>query len=327
MIDIPIKTRTRIIVDFVKGMKAEDISFSERVPLDSVLNTIKEWEEGYLNVNIGNDIPPEIRDLAAMMRDKNLSVQDILEGYSFYEIFRDKEREKVIRIVDEIYGLSDTERKKFIDTALRIISYKKYDNIDFTEIPRALEDMVYRGKELNREIKSREIRLLELQKEIEDIKGSIERMRSENDALKRENDLSRYLRERTSGNEESIKKTVDALLHAGFSPDAIKEVSLHIDSIKGRGLTVEQFLKISKYFEELMALGLKVQTMEDLLYRVKESGMDIEEYLNERYAYVKDKKAYINSVKELVETHKKLEKDLRLIEEEIQRRKNKLEKT
>jgi len=327
MSEIPLKTKTRIIIDFVKGMRAEDISFNERIPLDSVNRTIREWEEGYLNVNIGNDIPSEIKEIAALMRDKNLTVQDILEGYSFYEIFRDKEREKVMRIVDEIYGLNDSERRKFMDTAMRIISYRKYDNIDFTEIPKALEDMVYRGKELNREIRSRELHLLDLKKQIGDIERQLSEMNKERDELTKEISMLKFLRENVGGDDESIRNAVEGLKHSGFSAESIREISEYIVAIKGRGMNIEQFLRITKYFDELMKLGLSVQMMEDLLERVKESGMDIDDYLNERYAYVRDKSAYVKSVKELVDVHKKLEKDIKLMEEEIQKRKNKLERS
>jgi len=326
MNEIPLKTRTKIIVDFVKGMRAEDISFNERIPLDSVKNAIKEWEDGYLNVNIGNDVPTEIKDIAAMMRDNNLTVQDILEGYSYYEIFKDKEREKVIRIVDEIYGMNDSERRKFIDTAMRIISYRKYDNIDFTEIPKALEDMVYRGKEINREIKSREFHLLDLNKQIQDIEGQLKDMNKERDELAKEINLLKFLRENVGGDDDSVKNTIESLKHSGFDAESIRELSEYIVAIKGRGMNIEQFLKITRYFDDLMKLGLNVQMMEDLLDRVKESGMDIDDYLNERYAYVRDKSAYMKSVKELVDVHKKLEKDIKVLEEEIQKRKNKIER-
>lgn len=326
MNEIPFKARTKIIIDFVKGMRAEDISFNERIPLDSVKNTIKEWEDGYLNVNIGNDVPTEIKDIAAMMRDNNLTVQDILEGYSYYEIFKDKERDKVIRIVDEIYGMNDLDRKKFIDTAMRIISYRKYDNIDFTEIPKALEDMVYRGKEINREIKSREFHLLDLNKQIQYIEGKLKDMNNEMDKLSKEINLLKFLRENVGKDDDSIKNTIESLKHSGFDAESIREISGYIVAIKGRGMSIEQFLKIAKYFDDLMKLGLSVQMMEDLLDRVKESGMDIDDYLNERYSYIKDKSAYMKSVKELVDVHKKLEKDIKVLEEEIQKRKNKIER-
>ncbi len=326
MNDLPLKTKVKIITDFVKGTKVEDISFNERISMDLVIRTIKDWEGGFLDVNLGNDIPPEIKEIASMMRDHTLTVQDVLEGYTFYEIFKDKDKEKVIRIVEEIYGLNEKEREKFIETALKIISYKKYDNIEFTEIPKALEDMVYRGKELNKDIKSKEINILELKNQIENARSNLSKLEQEKENLAKELELSSYIKERIDGNEENVKKVIDLISYSGFNADKIKEISNEIASIKNRGLSVDQFLKISRYFEELMNLGLKVQMMEDLLYRLKDSGMDIDDYLNERFQYVKDKKAYLNSLKELMETHKKLEKDLRLLEEEIQRRKNKLDK-
>lgn len=326
MNDIPLKTKSRIIVQFIKGVRAEDISFSERVTLDAVLSTIREWEEGFLNVNIGNDIPAEIKELAAVMRDERLTVQDLLEGYAYYEIFREREKVSVLRIIDEIYAMNENERKKFIEVAMKMISFRKYENIEFTDIPKALEDMVYRGKELNRDIKSREIALLELTKRKEEMESEIRNMGAEMERMRREVETARFLKERLNAGDDEIRSIVDGLLHAGFSRENIVEISQEISLVKSRGFTVEQFLKVARYYDDLLKLGLKVSAMEDLADRVRESGMDIDDYLNERYAYVRDKNAYIRAVKELADTHRRLEKDLKALEEEIQKKRNRLEK-
>ncbi|MEM4118534.1 MAG: hypothetical protein QXR75_01120, partial [Thermoplasmatales archaeon] len=88
--------------------------------------------------------------------------------------------------------------------------------------------------------------------------------------------------------------------------------------------TIDQFLKVHRYFEELMGLGLTVQTMQRILNDVKQYEVDIDEYLNERAMYVKDKIAYLKSLKELVEAHKRAEKQIKNLDEELERKKLKL---
>ena len=115
--------------------------------------------------------------------------------------------------------------------------------------------------------------------------------------------------------------------HSNFDVKKIVEISSQIALIRGRDMTVDQFLKVSRYFEELMNLGLSVPTMEKILDNVKEDGVTIDEYLNERAAYVRDKLAYLKSLKELMEAHKRAEKQMKQINEEIALKKLKLERT
>jgi hypothetical protein len=211
-----------------------------------------------------------------------------------------------------------------------MISFAKYANVEYVDIPKALDDMVEKGKELNREIKSKEIMNLELSERISRIRRELENMEEEKKGLERELAFSAYLKRELKVAEEdenAIKNAIEGLKHSNYDVEKIKEVSSQIAQIAKRELSVDQFLKISRYFEELMNLGLTVPTMEKILETVKEDGVTIDEYLNERAMYVRDKLAYLKSLKELMEAHKRAEKQMKQINEEIALKKLKLERT
>ena len=330
MSSVPLKTKNRVIVKFVNGRKLEDISLEERISLSSVEEVIEEWKQGYINMDLGNDIAQELKELAFLIRDKDITPHDIVEGYQYYEIFKDKDREKIIRIVNEIYSLGDEMGSKFVKTAEKMMNLSKYGNIEYVDIPKALDDMVERGKELNREIKSKEIQSLELTERLGRLRKELEEVEEKKKSLEKEIAFSSYLKQELSGGEEdenAIRNTIEGLKHSNFEVKKIVEISSQIALIKRRDMTVDQFLKVSRYFEELMNLGLSVPTMEKILDNVKEDGVTIDEYLNERAAYVRDKLAYLKSLKELMEAHKRAEKQMRQINEEIALKKLKLERT
>ena len=330
MSSVPLKTKNRVIVKFVNGRKLEDISLEERISLSSVEEVIEEWKQGYINMDLGNDIAQELKELAFLIRDKDITPHDIVEGYQYYEIFKDKDREKIIRIVNEIYSLGDEMGSKFVKTAEKMMNLSKYGNIEYVDIPKALDDMVERGKELNREIKSKEIQSLELTERLGRLRRELEEVEDKKKSLEKEIVFSSYLKQELSGGEEdenAIRNTIEGLKHSNFEVKKIVEISSQIAIIKRRDMTVDQFLKVSRYFEELMNLGLSVPTMEKILDNVKEDGVTIDEYLNERAAYVRDKLAYLKSLKELMEAHKRAEKQMRQINEEIALKKLKLERT
>ncbi|MCL4333792.1 MAG: hypothetical protein M1290_05705 [Candidatus Thermoplasmatota archaeon] len=330
MSSVPIKTKNRVIVKFVNGSKLEDISLEERISLNSVEEILEEWKQGYINMDLGNDIAQELKELAFLIRDKEITPHDLVEGYQYYGIFKDKEREKVIGIVNQIYSMDDVKRSQFIKTAEKMISFAKYANVEYVDIPKALDDMVEKGKELNREIKSKEIMNLELSERISRIRRELENMEEEKKGLERELAFSAYLKRELKVAEEdenAIKNAIEGLKHSNYDVEKIKEVSSQIAQIAKRELSVDQFLKISRYFEELMNLGLTVPTMEKILETVKEDGVTIDEYLNERAMYVRDKLAYLKSLKELMEAHKRAEKQMKQINEEIALKKLKLERT
>jgi hypothetical protein len=324
---IPIKTKNRVIVKFINGRKLEDISLEERISLSSVEEVIAEWKQGYVSIDLGNEIAQEMKDLALMLRDKEITVQDLIEGYYYYNIFKGKERDGVIEIVNEIYSMDSEKRQQFIRTVEKMMNLSRYRNIEYAEIPKAIEDMVERGRELNRELKSKEIQNLEVAERLTRLKKEIEELEEEKKNFSKEIAFSKYLAlelPRGVEDENALKNVIESIKYTGFDAKKIQEVADEIVLIKRRDMGIDQFLKVSKYFEELMQLGLTVPMVEKLLDNVKGYGMDIDEYLNERSQYVRDKIAYTKSLKELIETHKKAEKQIRALNEEIALKKLKL---
>ena len=330
MSPVPIKTKNRVIVKFINGRELKDISLEERISLASVEEVIEEWKQGYINMDFGNDVAQELKDLALLIRDKEITPHDLVEGYQYYGIFKDKDKDSIIKIVNEIYSLDETKRESFIKTAEKMMKLAKYNNVDYVEIPKAVDDMVERGKELNREIKSKEIQNLELSERLSKLREELESIGEERKGLAKEIAFANYLRQelpRGGEDEIAIKHAVEGLKLANFDAKRIEEISAQISLIGKRDLSVEQFLKISRYFEELMNLGLSVPTMEKILSNVKEDGVTVDEYLNERAVYVRDKLAYMKSLKDLIEAHKRAEKQIKQINEEIALKKLKLERT
>ena len=330
MSSVPIKTQNRVIVKFINGRKLEDISLEEKISLSTVEEVIEEWRQGYINMDLGNEIAKELKELAFLIRDKEITPHDLVEGYQYYGIFKDKDREKIIGIVNKIYSMSEEKREQFMKTAEKMMKLAKYDNIDYVEIPKAIEEMVERGKELNREIKSKEIQNLELSERLSKVRNELESIEEQNKNFSRQLAFSNYLKRelpRESEDENAIKNVIEGLKHSNYDVAKIQEISAQIALIGKRDLSIDQFLKISRYFEELMNLGLTVPTMEKILDTVKEDGVTIDEYLNERTAYVRDKLAYLKSLKELMDAHKRAEKQMKQINEEIALRKLKLERT
>jgi hypothetical protein len=330
MSPVPIKTKNRVIVKFINGRELKDISLEERISLASVEEVIEEWKQGYINMDFGNDVAQELKDLALLIRDKEITPHDLVEGYQYYGIFKDKDKDSIIKIVNEIYSLDETKRESFIKTAEKMMKLAKYNNVDYVEIPKAVDDMVERGKELNREIKSKEIQNLELSERLSKLREEMENIGEERKGLAKEIAFANYLRQelpRGAEDEIAIKHAVEGLKLANFDAKRIEEISAQISLIGKRDLSVEQFLKISRYFEELMNLGLSVPTMEKILSNVKEDGVTVDEYLNERAVYVRDKLAYMKSLKDLIEAHKRAEKQIKQINEEIALKKLKLERT
>lgn len=329
MSSVPLKTKNKVIVDFINGRKFEDISLEERISYNSVEEIVKEWKEGYLNIDLGNDIAQELKDLAFLAREKEITVQDIIEGYQYYTIFKDKEKEKVLRIVNEIYAMDEEKRKSFFSTAEKMMELVRYKNIEYVEIPKAIEDMVKKGKEIKKEIKANEIINLDKLRDLDSMKEEIKKLEQEKKSLEQEISFSKYLKKVLSKgkeDEEAMKDFIESAKHSDFSLKKAEEAASQISLLKKREIEMDQFLKISKYFEELMNLGLTVAMMEKLLNEVNKYDEEIDDYLNERSIYMRDKSAYARSVKELMDTHKKLEKQVKSLEDEIGKKKLKLQR-
>ncbi|MEM0447754.1 MAG: hypothetical protein QXT71_04290 [Thermoplasmata archaeon] len=80
MREISLKTKNKFIVNFVNGKSVNDISLKLKISIDEINGIIEEWTGGYLNIELDKEIPGEIKELAELMRDHKLSIQNLIEG-------------------------------------------------------------------------------------------------------------------------------------------------------------------------------------------------------------------------------------------------------
>ncbi len=79
MSNVPLKTKSKIIVKFINGESANDISIELKISINQVNEIIEEWKRGYFNIEFDKEIPGEMRELADLMRDKELTIQNLLK--------------------------------------------------------------------------------------------------------------------------------------------------------------------------------------------------------------------------------------------------------
>ncbi|MCL4446925.1 MAG: hypothetical protein M0Z77_04005 [Thermoplasmatales archaeon] len=327
MSSISLKTKNRVIVKFINGSEPSDISVEEGISLNSVEEVIGDWRKGYLTGSKIEDIGQELNELVQMLKEKELTVHDLLDGFHYYSIFKGKEKERVLAIVNEIYSMDQNERDQFTKTAEKMMNFSRYGRIDYIDIPKAIEEMVEKGKEIRKKLQDSEKKEKELKEILESLKTEIDEMEGVKEELAKQINLSNYLNEelsRTDSDGKAVKTVIQAIKQAGFSGDKLVDVSNEIIRLKSEGMSVDQFLKLSKYFEELNNLGLTIPMIRELEGNLKEYGMDIYRYLNERASYVRDKAAYIRSVKDLADTQKKAEKQIAELDREIAKKRSKL---
>jgi hypothetical protein len=313
MTEISLKIKNKIIVDFINGKSVNEISLELKISIDIINNIIEEWKNGYLTIPLDKEIPTEIKELAELMRDKELTIQDLIEGYYYYTIFKDMKKEKVLKVLKQIYSFEESERDKLLNTAEKMLKFSKYENIDYVSIPDAIEKMVEHGKALNHEIKEKENKLNLLKTEVAELDLKKEK-------LEKETEFSSYLRDTLSKNnidEKKIKDFLEALITAGLDIKHWEDMSSELKAIRNQNMSIEQFLKVSKYFVDVMEQGMTISMVKDLQERLKERNIEIEEYLNERYDFVKDKIVYLREIVELRKEHKALENRIKDMKSEI----------
>lgn len=320
MSEISLKTKNKIIVNFVNGKSVNDISIELKIPIDEINTVIEEWKGGYLNIELDKEIPGEIKELAELMRDKELSIQNLIEGYFYYSIFSGMDKEKILLLLKQVYDYNEGEREKLLNTAEKMIKFSKYENIDFVDIPDAIEKMVEKGKTLNSQLKKLEAQKLEKEEVLKTINTNIEELSSKLQEMKNELSLAEYLKSKLSEyniEESKIRDFLDAMFTAGLDTKNWEELASELKVIKSKNMSIDQFLKVSRYFEELMEHQFTLTMIKELDEKLKESNIGIEEYLNERYDYVRDKIGYIKSMIELKKEHKALENRIRDMNTEI----------
>ena len=84
---------------------------------------------------------------------------------------------------------------------------------------------------------------------------NIEELRSKLQDLKNETDLAEYLKTRLSEFEieaSKIRDFLDTMLAAGLDTKNWEELATELKVLKSKNMNIDQFLKVSRYFEDLM---------------------------------------------------------------------------
>ena len=121
--------------------------------------------------------------------------------------------------------------------------------------------------------------------------------------------IGEYLKNKFSEykiDESNIRDFADAIFSSGLDIKNWEEIGSALKAIRNRNMSVDQFLKVSKYFEELMEHQFTLTTVKEL-----------NEYLNERYEYVSEKISYLKGIIELKKEYKALENKIRSMNSEL----------
>ena len=165
------------------------------------------------------------------------------------------DKEKILLLLKQIYGFDQKNREKLLNTAEKMIKFSKYENIDFVDIPDAIEKMVEKGRLLNHQLKELEVQKLEKEEALKSLNTNIEELRSKLQDLKNETNLAEYLKTRLSEYEieaSKIRDFLDTMLAAGLDTKNWEELATELKVLKSKNMNIDQFLKVSRYFEDLM---------------------------------------------------------------------------
>ncbi len=321
MENLPLKSRKKIIIDYLNDVPPEKIASELKISVEEVKNSIEEWKNGYISIFTNElEISDELKELAKLMKSKEITVEDLIQGYMFNQIFRDLDREKTLKIVRELSAMDENDREEFLRTAEKMIKFSKYKNVNYTDIPDALENMVSRGRELNNELKEKELLLKKLNENIEKLEQRIKNLNDEEKYLSREIEFAKNIREYLNMyrlDEKRVGEFFQLLSETDFSLDRWEEIYNAIKLLKTKNMDVENFTKLSDYLVKLLDLGLSTMFLKNLEEELEKESMSIDDFIDEIEDYIKNKIAYKKEIEELKKEHKNLENQIRSMRSEI----------
>lgn len=321
MENVSLKNRKKIIIDYLNDVPPEKIASEIRISVDDVKNVLDEWKNGYISVFTNElEISDELKELAKMMKSKDISLEDLLQGYIYSQIFKDLDRDKTLKVIRELSGMNEDKRLEFVNTAEKMLKFSKYKNVNYVDIPDALESMVNRGKEINSELKEKEMLLRKLKGDIEIAEQNIKRLDEEERKLINEIEFSKniknYMRE-FKLDEKRIREFFELLSETGYSLEKWEEIYATIKALKTKNMDVENFMKLSNYLTELMNLGFTTSFLKGLEEELEKQSMNVGQFIDEIEDYIRNKIAYQKEIEELRKEHKALEKEIRSMRSEI----------
>ncbi len=318
---IPIDTKKYIIIAYLDDQPPKKIASDLHVSIDDVSAVIEEWKGGYITIfKNETEIAEELKSLARFIKAKNLSLEDLVQGYFYYSIFQDLDKTRVIKLINELKNIPDDKRAEFYSMAERLLNFSKYKNIDFVQIPAALDEMVEKGKSLNIEIKEQDRKLSSLKKEIELLEQERTKIGEDVKKLYDELNFAKNFKEnmaRLNVSESKLAEFMETIVHSKYNIEYLESLYSAIKNMRLRNMDVDQFLKITDYLEALSQLGLSVSFLKSLKEGLEAQDIDFETYIEESNKYIKSKINYLKEIEDLKKQHKDLENQIRAMRSEI----------
>jgi DNA repair exonuclease SbcCD ATPase subunit len=318
---ITIDTKKYIILAYLDDQPPKKIASDLHVNLEDVSAVIEEWKGGYITIfKNETEIAEELKSLARLMKSKSLTLEDLTLGYFYYTIFQDLDKTRVIKLINELKNMPEEKRNELYSMSERLLNFSKYKNIDFVQIPAALDEMVEKGKGLNKEIKEKESKLSALKKEIELQEQERAKLGEEVKKLYEELNFAKNFKEnmaRLNVSESKLAEFMETIVHSKYNIEYLESLYSAIKNMRLRYMDVDQFLKITDYLEALSKLGFSVSFLKSMKEELEAQDIDFETYIEDANKYIKSKMNYLKEIEELKKEHKNLENQIRAMRSEI----------
>lgn len=321
MEDLPLKIKKRIVIGYLENEPVENLSQELKLSTTKIEEIINEWKNGYLSIyNNDYEIADEIKEIAKMMKEKEITIPDLIQGYLYSQIFSMKDKDRIIKIVKSLDSMDDKTREEFLKTAEKMMKFSKYMNVEYVDIPDTLEKMVEKGKALNKDIKEMELKIQTLKNEVENLNNMFEKKLTEINKMTEELEFAKNLQKFLSEKGIDKKKLIEfieSVQSLNYSLNNWDEINKALKMLKEKDLTPESFVKISDYLVKLLNLGLTVSMIKNLEIDLENESINVKDYLDEMDEYLKNKISYKKSIEELKKEEKELESQIRSIRSEI----------
>ena len=312
--EIGLKLKANIIKEYLQGSSLNDLSIKYNIDIESLKKIINEWIHGYFKVYEDDYY---LRQITSLMMEKDITIEDLVQGYYYFKLFNDMEKEDVVRFIISLKKLDEEKRRSLIENSLKMLKLNKYSGIDYSEIPSALDRMVARGRELKATIDSYEKEIAEMENKKREIDNELRDLEKEFEKRKREMDILLFMEKSLELKYDEIKNFLSEAKNINFSSRDLMEVSNALKALRERGMGIEQFIRSVDYLDKLMEMGFSISLIKDLEQDLEGRGVNIQKYLREIDDVIEDKMAYEKKVEDLKKEAKSLENQIRSMRNEI----------
>ncbi len=312
--EISLKEKAQMVKEYLNGISMEEISKVHSLSFDNVKRTIDEWLNGYFQIS---DDDYFLRQLGGLIKEKNITIEDLVMSYYYYSLLRDYDREKTLKIILSLANMEDQERKLLLENAMKMMKLKNYSGIDYSEIPAALERLVRKAKEIKDGMDLMEKEISELSKKKELLQRDLIEIENELKNRKKYLDIIKFIEENLELDHEQAVNFLKEAKTLNYDGKKMREIVQSMELLRNKNLSTEQFLKISEYLEKLMDMGFSISFLKELEMDMEKSNMKFQKYLKEMDLYIRNKVDYEKNVEELKKEAKSLESEIRAMRNEI----------